>query len=135
MKQAMIPHTLESGILHPTGLAIQHQWMKKILKQGQSRKKRGGYRDYWMASDVLEATSHGYDGYVFDKNGKKQEFIGYRADAINNYAIHYLQEYKKENPFFLFISQIEPITRMTIIALKGRMEVRKSLKTLFLHRI
>lgn len=70
--------------------------------------RRGGYRDYWMASDVLEATSHGYDGYVFDKNGKKQEFIGYRADAINNYAIHYLQEYKKENPFFLFISQIEP---------------------------
>lgn len=70
--------------------------------------RRGGYRDYWMASDVLEATSHGYDGYVFDKNGKKQEFIGYRADAINNYAIHYLQEYKKENPFFLFVSQIEP---------------------------
>lgn len=70
--------------------------------------RRGGYRDYWMSSDVLEATSHGYDGYVFDKNGKKQEFIGYRADAINNYAIHYLQEYKKENPFFLFVSQIEP---------------------------
>lgn len=70
--------------------------------------RRGGYRDYWMASDVLEATSHGYDGYVFDKNGKKQEFIGYRADAINNYAIHYLQEYKQEKPFFLFVSQIEP---------------------------
>lgn len=70
--------------------------------------RRGGYCDYWMASDVLEATSHGYDGYVFDKNGKKQEFIGYRADAINNYAIHYLQEYKQEKPFFLFVSQIEP---------------------------
>ena len=52
--------------------------------------RRGGYRDYWMAADVLEATSHGYDGYVFDREGKKCEFIGYRADSINNYAIHYL---------------------------------------------
>ncbi len=34
--------------------------------------------------------------------------IGYRADAVNNYAIHYLHKYQGENPFFLFISQIEP---------------------------
>lgn len=70
--------------------------------------RRGGYRDYWMASDVLEFTSHGYDGYVFDGEGKKHEFIGYRADCINNYAIHYLQNRKSDRPFFLFISQIEP---------------------------
>ena len=70
--------------------------------------RRGGYRDYWMAADVLEATSHGYDGYVFDREGKKCEFIGYRADSINNYAIHYLHQYDGEKPFFLFISQIEP---------------------------
>lgn len=70
--------------------------------------RRGGYRDYWMASDVLEWTSHGYDGYVFGKDGEKHEFIGYRADAINNYAIHYLHQYKGEKPFFLFVSQIEP---------------------------
>lgn len=72
------------------------------------KERRGGYRDYWMAADVLEATSHGYDGYVFDGEGKKHEFIGYRADAINNYAIHYLHEYQGEKPFFMFISQIEP---------------------------
>lgn len=70
--------------------------------------RRGGYRDYWIASDVLEATSHGYDGYVFDKEGKKREFIGYRADAINNYAIHYIHQHNNEKPFFLFVSQIEP---------------------------
>lgn len=70
--------------------------------------RRGGYRDFWMATDLLEATSHGYDGYVFDGDGKKHEFIGYRADCINNYAIHYLQNRKTEEPFFLFISQIEP---------------------------
>ena len=27
---------------------------------------RGGYTGFWRASDVLEFTSHGYDGYVFD---------------------------------------------------------------------
>ncbi len=70
--------------------------------------RRGGYRDYWMASDVLEQTSHGYNGYVFGQDGKKHEFIGYRADAVNNYAIDYLHQYQKEKPFFLFISQIEP---------------------------
>ena len=70
--------------------------------------RRCGYKDYWMAADVLEATSHGYDGFVFDGEGNRKEFIGYRADAINNYAIHYLHKYKGEKPFFLFISQIEP---------------------------
>lgn len=70
--------------------------------------RRGGYRDYWAASDVLEATSHGYDGYVFDQNGQRLDFIGYRADAINNYAVHYLHQKTSEKPFFLFISQIEP---------------------------
>ena len=70
--------------------------------------RRGGYLDYWMASDVLEFTSHGYNGYVYDIHGKKHEFIGYRADCINNYAIDYLHQRKKERPFFLFVSQIEP---------------------------
>lgn len=70
--------------------------------------RRGGYRDFWMAADLLEMTSHGYDGCVFDGNGEKKEFIGYRADCINNYAIHYLKNRKTEEPFFLFISQIEP---------------------------
>lgn len=69
---------------------------------------RGGYRDYWMASDVLEFTSHGYNGYVFDGNMKKHEFIGYRADCINNYAIEYLHQKTSDKPFFMFISQIEP---------------------------
>ncbi len=70
--------------------------------------RRGGYRDYWMAADVLEFTSHGYNGYVFDGQGTKHEFIGYRADCINNYAIDFLHQRDAERPFFLFISQIEP---------------------------
>ncbi|MEG1011985.1 MAG: sulfatase-like hydrolase/transferase [Ruthenibacterium sp.] len=69
---------------------------------------RGGYKDYWMVADVLEATSHGYNGYVFDAENNRHDFIGYRADCINNYAIDYLHQRKTEKPFFLFISQIEP---------------------------
>ena len=69
---------------------------------------RGGYRDYWMASDVLEFTSHGYNGYVHDINEARHDFIGYRADCINNYAIDYVRQKESAAPFFLFVSQIEP---------------------------
>ncbi len=70
--------------------------------------KRGGYRDYWCASDVLEFTSHGYNGHVFDSDNNQVDFIGYRADAINNFAIEYLHKKTSDKPFFMFISQIEP---------------------------
>lgn len=68
---------------------------------------RGGYKDFWIASDVLEFTSHGYGGYMFDKDGKKREFTGYRADATTDFALEYLQK-PKDAPFFMFISYIEP---------------------------
>lgn len=72
--------------------------------------RRGGYNDYWMASDVLEFTSHGYNGYVFDQYGEKHEFEGYRADCITDYALEYLDQRSsnEEEPFFLMISHIEP---------------------------
>ncbi|MEG1311405.1 MAG: sulfatase-like hydrolase/transferase [Romboutsia sp.] len=70
--------------------------------------KRGGYKDYWMASDILEFTSHGYDGYVFDKDNNKVEFKGYRADKITDFALDFLDNRNKEKPFLLFLSHIEP---------------------------
>ena len=70
--------------------------------------RRGGYKDYWMAADVLEFTSHGYNGYVYNAANEKVAFTGYRADCINNFAIDYVRGYEKERPFFLFVSQIEP---------------------------
>lgn len=68
---------------------------------------RGGYRDFWIAADVLEFTSHGYGGYLFDADGKKREFAGYRVDATTDFALEYLAR-PKEKPFFLFVSYIEP---------------------------
>lgn len=73
------------------------------------QERRGGYRDYWMAADVLEFTSHGYNGYVYNADNERVPFMGYRADCINNFAIDFLHGRKEQTePFFLFISQIEP---------------------------
>ena len=72
------------------------------------RELRGGYTGLWRAADVLEFTSHGYDGYVFDENDRRIDFRGYRADCINDFALEFLDQYTGEKPFFMTISQIEP---------------------------
>lgn len=71
------------------------------------KSKQGEYQ-YWRAADVLEFTSHGYDGYVFDGDGNQLDFKGYRADCINDFALEFLEKREKDKPFFLFISQLEP---------------------------
>lgn len=70
--------------------------------------RRGGYRGYWRAADVLEFTSHGYDGFVFDENGRKCVFKGYRADCITDFALDFLDSCDGSTPFFMTVSQIEP---------------------------
>jgi arylsulfatase A-like enzyme len=72
--------------------------------------RRGGYDDYWMASDILEFTSHGYGGYVHDGRGRKVEFTGYRTDCITDYALAWLDQCspRDREPFFLFVSHVEP---------------------------
>ena len=72
------------------------------------RELRGGYTGFWRAADVLEFTSHGYDGFVFDENDQRVDFKGYRADCINDMALEFLDGYTGEKPFFMTISQIEP---------------------------
>lgn len=76
-------------------------------KTAVPEEKRGGYK-YWRAADVLEFTSHGYDGYVFDENCNRIDFKGYRADCINDFALEYIENYNGKKPFFMFISQLEP---------------------------
>ena len=72
------------------------------------RELRGGYPGFWRAADVLEFTSHGYDGFVFDEHGQRVDFKGYRADCINDMALEFLDGYTGEKPFFMTVSQIEP---------------------------
>ena len=71
-------------------------------------KDRQGKYQYWRAADCLEFTSHGYDGYVFDGDGNKIDFTGYRADCINDFALEFLDKREKDKPFFLFASFVRP---------------------------
>ncbi|MCX7934327.1 MAG: sulfatase-like hydrolase/transferase, partial [Planctomycetota bacterium] len=70
---------------------------------------RGGYQDFWIASDVLEFTSHSYDGHMFDADGKRREMPPgrYRADFVTDCAMEFIER-PQERPFFLFVSYIEP---------------------------
>lgn len=72
--------------------------------------RRGGYNDFWLASDVLEFTSHSYDGHMFNDRMERVEFPKdrYRADCLTDYAVDYLRTRDLKKPFFLFISYIEP---------------------------
>ena len=48
-------------------------------------------------------------GNIFDGDGNKLDFTGYRADCINDFALEYLESGREaDKPFFLFISQLEP---------------------------
>ena len=71
---------------------------------------RGGYDDFWLAADVLEFTSHSYDGHMFNADGSKRFFPEgrYRADAQTDWVLEYLQTRTGEKPWFLFTSYIEP---------------------------
>jgi len=72
--------------------------------------RRGGYKDYWLASDLLEFTSHSYDGHMFNDKMDRVEFPEgrYRVDALTDFAVDYLKTRKRDKPFFLFLSYIEP---------------------------
>jgi len=69
---------------------------------------RGGWKDYWVASDVLEFTSHSYDGHLFDAEGKECPIEGYRVDAVTDYALAWLEKQEPGRPFALFFSPLEP---------------------------
>ena len=68
--------------------------------------EQGGY-ETWLASNTLEFTSEDYQTRLFDNDGNPVDLPGYRVDALTDAAIRFIDE-KKDDPFFLFISYIEP---------------------------
>jgi uncharacterized sulfatase len=72
--------------------------------------RRGGFDDFWLASDVLEFTSHGYDGHMFAGDGTKRAFPEgrYRVDAQTDWLLEYLETRDGKRPFFMFCSYLEP---------------------------
>ena len=68
--------------------------------------ERGGYH-YWLASNLLEFTSDAYDTLVYDNDGDEVKLPGYRVDALTDAVIRYIDAHQEE-PFFLFVSYLEP---------------------------
>jgi arylsulfatase A-like enzyme len=67
---------------------------------------RGGYED-WLAANALELISRPYATTLFDNENQLVRLPGYRVDAITDAAIRYIDRMKDE-PFFLFVSHVEP---------------------------
>jgi arylsulfatase A-like enzyme len=71
-----------------------------------SEASRGGYQN-WLASNALEFTSDAYETVMYDNEGAAVKLPGYRVDALTDAAIRYVDDHQ-QNPFFLFLSYIEP---------------------------
>jgi len=67
---------------------------------------RGGYED-WLASNVLEMTSEAYQTTMYDNECQPVQLPGYRVDALTDAAIRYVDTHQRD-PFFLFVSYLEP---------------------------
>ena len=102
-------HLSSTGIVHPGARPGQNE-ITSHRTQASPPEFRGGYTDYWLASDTLEFTSHSYDGHMFDADGNQRDFPEgrYRVDAQTDWVLEYLQGRAGEKPFFLFVSYIEP---------------------------
>jgi arylsulfatase A-like enzyme len=68
--------------------------------------RRGGFLDVWEAAEILEFTSHAYEGEVWDRDGKPIRWSGkYRTDFTTERAQNFLRSVK--SPFFLTLSYLE----------------------------
>ena len=96
-------------------------------KIGSAPSGGGGYQDFWLASDVLEFTSHSYDGHMFNADGSKREFPEgrYRVDAQTDWVLEYLRDARAISRFFCLSHTLNLTIRTTIIATKA-LSVRMS---------
>src|SRR5690348_1288961 len=69
---------------------------------------RGGFRDLWEASNTLELTSHGFEGDMYDGDGKPMPFSGeYRASFLTDRGVRFLKNRDRQKPFLLTMSYLE----------------------------
>ncbi len=67
---------------------------------------RGGYQT-WLGANLAEFLSGPYDAQLFNNDNEAVKLPGYRPDAYTDAAIRFVDEHKEE-PFFLFLSFLEP---------------------------
>ncbi|RKX28747.1 MAG: arylsulfatase [Verrucomicrobia bacterium] len=70
------------------------------------REAQGGYQT-WLGANLLELVSDAYDCRLWDEDGNEHRLPGYRVDGQTDAAIRYISS-ERENPYFLFLSYIEP---------------------------
>ncbi len=70
------------------------------------KQHRGRYR-HWVASNVLEFTSHPNDGVIYDADNRPIRMNGYRVDRMTDLAIDFISQ-PRQGPFFLCLSYLEP---------------------------
>lgn len=68
--------------------------------------ERGGYQE-WLAANMLEFTSDVYDTVLYDDANNAVKLPGYRVDAMTDAAIRLIDR-RQDEPFFLFLSYLEP---------------------------
>jgi arylsulfatase A-like enzyme len=68
--------------------------------------KRGGY-EYWLAANLVEFTSQPYNTILYDTENRPVKLPGYRVDALADAAIRWIGA-RKDSPFYLFLSFLEP---------------------------
>lgn len=71
---------------------------------------RGGFNDTWIGSNLLERTTHPYNGTLWDRDGNEITWKDqYRVDFITDRFLDFLKAPQtKQKPFFAFVSQLEP---------------------------
>lgn len=120
----MLPHNIKTlaNYIEEAGYETAYIGKWHLASEGEMEQKphidhtitavppeyRGGYTGFWRAADVLEFTSHGYDGFVFDENNERIDFKGYRVDCITDLALDFFSVRDRSKPFFMTISHIEP---------------------------
>lgn len=69
---------------------------------------RGGFLDLWEASNILELTSHPYEGNIWNAEGQVIHYQDiYRIDYLTQRAARFLQQ-DHNKPFLLVVSLLEP---------------------------
>lgn len=82
------------------------KWHLGSTRHAVPKEERGEYQ-YWLGANALESTSQAYQTLVYDHEDLPVFLPGYRVDALTDAAISYISK-KKEQPFFLFLSFLEP---------------------------
>ncbi len=97
-----LAHYFNDAGYHTAYIGKWHLASKNIVPPDE----RGGYQ-CWLGADVLEACSEPYRCIMYDGDGREVLLPGYRVDGQTDAAIRYIDAHQRE-PFFLFISYLEP---------------------------